>query len=235
MSLEATLASAPGIRPVTLGPQDVDVEYRADGSILLRSPQPLGAYPDKLTERLEFWAEETPSQVFLAQRDANGDWRTITYEQALEFARRIGEALLARNLSAERPLVILSGNDIEHALLALGALYAGVPYAPISPAYALMSGDFGKLRSIVGLADAGARLCRRRRDVRHGDRSDGAGRCRNRGDAQRAGGPTAHDPLRRLTRTTPTARGRRRACRGRPRHASPSSCSPRARPACPKA
>ena len=107
------------------------------------------------TERLEFWAAETPSQVFLAQRDNNGDWRTITYEQALEFARRIGEALLSRNLSAERPPIILSGNDIEHALVALGALYAGIPYAPISPAYALMSGDFGKLRSIVELLTPG--------------------------------------------------------------------------------
>jgi feruloyl-CoA synthase len=155
MSLEATIAPAPRIRPVTLGPQDVVVEYRTDGSILLRSPQPLGAYPDKLTERLEFWAAETPSQVFLAQRDNNGDWRTITYEQALEFARRIGEALLSRNLSAERPPIILSGNDIEHALVALGALYAGIPYAPISPAYALMSGDFGKLRSIVELLTPG--------------------------------------------------------------------------------
>ena len=140
---------------MTLGPQDVAVEYRTDGSILLRSPQPLGAYPDKLTERLEFWAAETPSQVFLAQRDNNGDWRTITYEQALEFARRIGEALLSRNLSAERPLIILSGNDIEHALVALGALYAGIPYAPVSPAYSLMSGDFGKLRSIVELLTPG--------------------------------------------------------------------------------
>jgi feruloyl-CoA synthase len=151
----ATLGPAARIRPVALGPQDVIAEHRADGTILLRSPQPLGRYPDKLTERLEFWAAETPTQIFLAQRDANGAWRTITYEQALEFARRIGEALLAHNLSAERPIVILSGNDIEHALLALGALYVGIPHAPISPAYSLISGDFGKLRSIMDLLTPG--------------------------------------------------------------------------------
>ena len=148
-------AATAGIRPVRLGPQDVIAEHRADGSILLRSPQPLGPYPDKLTERLEFWAAETPTQVFLAQRGGNGAWRTISYEQALEYARRIGESLLARNLSAERPIAILSGNDIEHALLALGALYVGIPHAPISPAYSLMSGDFGKLRSIMDLLTPG--------------------------------------------------------------------------------
>ncbi len=142
-------------RHVKLGPQDVTVERRADGTLLLRSPQALGAWPDKLTERLEFWAAETPTKVFFAQRDVNGDWRTITYEQALEFARRIGQSLLDRNLSAERPIVILSGNDIEHALLALAALYAGIPHAPISPAYSLMSGDFGKLRSIMQLITPG--------------------------------------------------------------------------------
>ncbi|HEU5019810.1 MAG TPA: feruloyl-CoA synthase, partial [Pseudolabrys sp.] len=126
-------------------------ERRADGAILLRSPQPLGPYPVKLTERLEYWATETPERVFLAQRDSAGGWRTVTYSQALGFARRIGTALLARNLSAERPVVILSGNDIEHALLALAALYVGIPHAPISPAYSLMSGDFGKVRAIVDL------------------------------------------------------------------------------------
>jgi feruloyl-CoA synthase len=150
-----SIPNAGGIRAVRLGPQDVIAEHRADGSILLRSPQPLGPYPDKLTERLEFWAAETPTQPFLAQRDANGDWRTISYEQALEFARRIGQSLLARNLSAERPIAILSGNDIEHALLALAALYVGIPHAPISPAYSLMSGDFGKLRAIMGLLTPG--------------------------------------------------------------------------------
>ncbi len=143
------------IRHVKVGPRDVAVERRADGTLLLRSQQALGRYPDKLTERLEFWAAETPTQPFFAQRDINGGWRTVTYEQALEFARRIGQSLIDRNLSAERPIVILSGNDIEHALLGLAALYVGIPHAPISPAYSLMSGDFAKLRGIIDLLTPG--------------------------------------------------------------------------------
>ena len=142
-------------RPVMLGPQDVCVEHRHDRSILLRSPQPLAAYPNRITERLEFWAKETPRRIFLAQRDSRGGWRTVTYGEALQLVRRIGTSLLARDLSADRPIAILSGNDIEHALLALGALYVGIPHAPISPAYSLMSSDFGRLRAIVELITPG--------------------------------------------------------------------------------
>jgi feruloyl-CoA synthase len=143
------------LRQVALGPQDVVVERRADGCIMLRSPQPLGPYPDKLTERLVHWAKVAPDRVLFAQRDASGGWRKVTYAQALEHARGIGEALLARHLSPERPIAILSGNDIEHALLGLGAIYAGIPYAPISPAYSLVSTDFGRLRSIFELITPG--------------------------------------------------------------------------------
>ena len=147
-------SSAP-LRQVALGPQDVIIEKRADGCLLLRSPQELGPYPDKITERLVHWAKVAPDRVLFAQRDAQGAWRKVTYAQALEQARRIGEALLERNLSPERPIAILSGNDIEHALLGLGALYAGIPYAPISPAYSLVSSDFGRLRSIIELITPG--------------------------------------------------------------------------------
>ena len=125
------------------------------GTLLLRSQQTLGSYPDKLTERLEFWAAETPTTTFFAQRDVNGDWRTITYEQALEFARRIGQSLLERGLDAERPVAILSDNGIDHALIALGAMHVGVPVAPVSPAYSLMSKDFAKLRHIFELVRPG--------------------------------------------------------------------------------
>ncbi|MBI1205582.1 MAG: AMP-binding protein [Rhodopseudomonas sp.] len=143
------------LRQVALGPQDVIVERRADGCILLRSPQPLGPYPDKLTERLTHWASTAPDRVLFAQRDAAGDWRKVTYAQALDRARAIGQALLERKLSPDRPIAILSGNDIEHALLGLGAIYAGIPYAPISPAYSLVSTDFGRLRSIFELITPG--------------------------------------------------------------------------------
>jgi feruloyl-CoA synthase len=142
-------------RPVRLGPRDVLVERRRDGAVLLRSPHPLGVFPRKATERLEHWAASAPDRVLLAQRDAGGGWRTVTYAQAREIARRIGEGLLKENLSAERPLAVLSGNDIEHGLIQLGALYAGIPYAPISPAYSLLSSDFGKLKHVFDLLTPG--------------------------------------------------------------------------------
>ena len=137
-----------------LGPRDVVSERKSDGTILLRCPHPLAPYPTKLTERLEYWAATAPAHTFLAQRTPSG-WRKLGYGEALDCVQRIGGALLRRDLSPERPLVILSGNDIEHALLGLGAMYVGIPYAPISPAYALMSNDFGKLSSIIDLLTPG--------------------------------------------------------------------------------
>ncbi|HEU4353419.1 MAG TPA: feruloyl-CoA synthase [Burkholderiales bacterium] len=130
------------------------VERRADRSILLRSPHALGPYPAELTERLEHWARVAPDRVLFAQRSGSS-WRTLSYRNALARARRVGAGLLAKGLSAERPLVVLSGNDLEHALLHLGALYAGIPYAPVSPAYSLLSTDFAKLRSIFALLTPG--------------------------------------------------------------------------------
>jgi feruloyl-CoA synthase len=137
------------LRPVRLGPADVRLDRKADGTIYLRSPHQLESYPDKLTQRLEHWAKVAPDRVFLAQRSADGSWRKLTYAQTLSQVRNIAQALLDRKLSPERPIAILSGNDIEHALLGLAAMLAGVPYAPISVPYSLMSSDFGKLKSIM--------------------------------------------------------------------------------------
>jgi len=142
-------AAAARLRPVRLGPADYVIEHRADGAIILRSPPPLERYPDKITQRLEHWANAAPDRIFLAKRDAAGGWRTVTYAQALSQVRALAQALLQRPLSVERPIAILSGNDIEHALLGLAAMFAGIPYAPISVPYSLMSSDFGKLKSII--------------------------------------------------------------------------------------
>jgi feruloyl-CoA synthase len=147
-------ATAP-LRPVRLGPSDVLVERKPDGTLYLRSPHPLEAYPDKLTLRLEHWAKAAPDRVFLAQRAADGAWRKLTYAETLSQVRSIAQALLERNLSQDKPIVILSGNDIEHALLALAAMMIGVPYAPISVPYSLMSSDFGKLKSIIEVLTPG--------------------------------------------------------------------------------
>jgi feruloyl-CoA synthase len=151
---ETTAADAP-LRAVRLGPSDVLLERGADGTIHLRSPHKLEAYPEKLTQRLEHWAKAAPGRVFLAQRTVDGSWRTLTYAQTLSQVRGIAQALLQRQLSPERPIAILSGNDLEHALLGLAAMMAGIPYAPVSVPYSLMSSDFGKLKSIVEILTPG--------------------------------------------------------------------------------
>ncbi|HUL86750.1 MAG TPA: feruloyl-CoA synthase [Pseudolabrys sp.] len=147
-------ATAP-LRPVRLGKLDPVIEHRARGIIHIRAAQELGTYHDKLSQPLEHWAKNAPDRLFLAQRDAQGEWRKLTYSQVLSGVKRIGAALLRRGLSAEKPIVVLSGNDIEHALLGLAAMYVGIPYAPVSAAYSLMSSDFGKLRTIVDLLTPG--------------------------------------------------------------------------------
>jgi feruloyl-CoA synthase len=146
--------SAP-VRHVRFPPSDVECSTRPDGSLVVRPLHPLGPYPDKLTERLDHWAADAPDRIFLAERDRNGAWRTATYAQMRASARKIAQALLDRPLSADRPIAILSGNDIEHAALGLGAMYAGIPFAPISPAYSLVSSDFGKLRMIFDILTPG--------------------------------------------------------------------------------
>ena len=150
-----TRESRPPLRPVKLGPPDVLVEHRGDGTTLLRSPHRLPPHPQKLTERLVHWAQAAPERIFIAQRDAAGNWRTRTYAQTLAAVRAIASALLQRDLSAERPIAILSGNDIEHALLGLAAMHVGIPYAPISVPYSLMSQDFGKLKAIINILTPG--------------------------------------------------------------------------------
>jgi feruloyl-CoA synthase len=143
------------LRAVSFGDPAVSIERRDNGTIYVRPKIALGDYPVRLTDdRLDHWAKVEPNRVFMAERDA-GLWRQITYTQLLSSARRIASSLLARNLSAERPIVILSGNSIDHALLAFGALYAGIPHCPVSPAYSLVSKDYGKLGFAMKLLTPG--------------------------------------------------------------------------------
>ena len=135
-------------------PATVGVERRADGAIVLRSPQPLRAYERNVGEWLVRWAREAPQRVFLAEREGD-KWRRVSYAQALDAARRIGQALLEHGLGPDKPVAILADNSVDHGLLALGAMHAGVPVAPISPAYSLMSKDFAKLKAIFELLRPG--------------------------------------------------------------------------------
>src|SRR6185436_6210542 len=87
--------------------------------------------------------------------DASGGWRSLTYGETYTRVRSLGQALLDRGLSRERPLAILSDNDIEHALLALACMHVGIPYAPVSSAYSLVSTDHAKLKHVIGLLTPG--------------------------------------------------------------------------------
>ncbi|MDD1519452.1 MULTISPECIES: feruloyl-CoA synthase [Bradyrhizobium] len=151
-----TVASHGDVAGLFATPRTV-AEHRPDGSIVLRSPEPLGEFARCTGDWLEQWAQQRPDTIFLAERGkVEMPWTTVTYAQALRKVRAAASWILAEGLSVDRPLAILSDNSIDHALLALAAQHVGVPSAAISPAYSLMSKDFDKLKSMVALLDPGA-------------------------------------------------------------------------------
>lgn len=147
-------ASAPRYRHVSIGRPAVEVSEE-QGILHMRSLEPLAELPARLLDRLVHWAQVRPQQTFIAARQDGGDWRRVSYAEMLTSVRAIAQRLLSYGLSTERPLAILSGNDIEHLQIALGAMYAGIPYSPISPAYSLLSQDFAKLRHVCDLLQPG--------------------------------------------------------------------------------
>ena len=147
-------------RQLRFGVTEVELQSGANGVRYVRAVQKLEAHPDRVTDRLVQWANQSPARVWMAQRmkhsdGSTGAWRTISYAQALAAARSIAQALSRCNLGPERPVLILSENDLEHALLALGCLYAGIPHCSVSPAYSTISKDFGKLRHVVNTLTPG--------------------------------------------------------------------------------
>src|SRR5882757_4820087 len=162
MTVQADIAppqhSASGaapLRAISFCDPAVSIDRRDDGTIYLRPKTQLGDYPARITDRLHHWADVAPDRVFMAERDHGRLWRQLTYGELLIASRHIASALLARGLSAEKPVVILSGNSIDHALVAFGALYAGIPLCPVSPAYSLVSKDYGKLAYLMKLLTPG--------------------------------------------------------------------------------
>jgi feruloyl-CoA synthase len=143
-----------GPQPTPMSRGSARFEPCPDGSLRVRNSTELGPYPDRLLERLQYWAAAAPDRVLLAGRDGEG-WRKITYLEALNAARAIGGSLLDRDLSHNRPVLILSGNGIEHGLLALACLNVGIPFVPVSTAYSLVSTDFARLRDIAALVQPG--------------------------------------------------------------------------------
>ncbi len=141
---------------ISMASPEVEVENLGDGGVILRSPQPIGEYPDSQNAWLVAWAEETPDAIFVADRTGpNGEWRRVSYKDFLAQVKSIGQALLNRNLSVDRLVAILSDNAVDNALLLFGAMHVGIPVVPISPAYSLMSQDFGKLKYIIGMVSPG--------------------------------------------------------------------------------
>lgn len=145
---------APRYREVSIGHAPVAVTEE-QGVLHMRSLEPLAELPARLLDRLVHWAQVRPEQTFIAARQAGGDWRRVSYREMLDSVRAIAQGLLSYGLSAHKPLALLSGNDIEHLQVALGAMYAGIPYCPVSPAYSLLSQDFAKLRHVCDLLQPG--------------------------------------------------------------------------------
>lgn len=133
-----------------------DIVTREDGTILMQQADPLPDHLPILADYLDKWADTTPDQPWIARRDQGGDWRRISYGTARDQAVRIGASLLEMGLGPEKPLLILSGNSMEHALLGAACFYVGIPYAPVSPAYSLVSKDHAKLKDIAKLLKPGA-------------------------------------------------------------------------------
>src|SRR5262245_23677927 len=118
-------------RDVLFGPRDVTLTRKGD-VLYVRPVHEVGSYPNRLTDCLEKFAVEKPDQPFMSQRDAKGEWETLTYSQFRAEARRVAQALLDRpHVTKERPVAVLSGNDLDHAVIAFACYYAGVIYAPI--------------------------------------------------------------------------------------------------------
>ena len=134
-----------------------EVETRPDGTILMRQTEPLAEAPPLLADYIDHWAEAAPDRTCLARRAPGGGvWRRITYAEAQVVARTLGAGLLGLGLGPGRPLLILSENGLEHGLLGLACAYTGIPFAPVSPAYSLVSTDHAKLREIAALLQPGA-------------------------------------------------------------------------------
>lgn len=141
--------SAPKVpfKPLPQKGPDVTVERRADGSILVRSNHAPGEGPRSIAHLLHERAQAHPDRPWMKQREpGHGPWRQVTYGEALRGAEGIAQWLLDRGLTGADSVMVLSSNSIEHALVMLGCYTAGVPVAPISPAYSLISSDHAKLR-----------------------------------------------------------------------------------------
>lgn len=147
-AIEPLRPDAP-FRNVNFAPVEIRLETRPDGTLLLSNAQPLNALPvQHIGEYLRRYAADRPDQTFLAEMGADGNWERLSYAQALTKINALSQWLLNQNLPAEHPLLILSENSINQALLQFAAMQIGVPVMPVSPAYSLMSEACGKIADL---------------------------------------------------------------------------------------
>ena len=143
------------IRSISLATPSITATPLSDGGVTLQSNDPLDDYETQLGELLRHWADARPDTVFLGERTADAAWRTVTYGETRTACDAISQSLLDRGLGPERPVMLLSGNAIDHGLLSFAAMQVGIPVAPVSPAYSLMSTDFAKVKLINELVKPG--------------------------------------------------------------------------------
>jgi len=142
-------------RQIEVWKPDIEVRRAEGGVIYISQRPPLPYYRDRITQALVEQAARTPDRTLFAERDPDGGWRKVSYAETVGAAMSIGQYLLDAGLGPRRPLAILSGNSVDHALLALAAIHVGIPYAAISPAYSLVSTDFARLREVFETLEPG--------------------------------------------------------------------------------
>ncbi|MFM1989484.1 MAG: hypothetical protein RJA99_2441 [Pseudomonadota bacterium] len=149
-------ATLPSFRKIPWPARDIAVDRRDDGSILMRSRVPLIPYPDHVPGLLRRWGTEEPERCWLAQRRGpERAWRRLSYGEALATVDAVSQALIDAGAGPSKPVMILSANSLEHALLAMAAMQVGAPAAPVSPAYSLVSQDHAKLKHVFALVEPG--------------------------------------------------------------------------------
>ena len=142
--------------PVDLfGPRQIVQTPMPDGGFVLSSAVPLGPYAERITDALAHWAQAGPDRTFLVERGGNDEWEAISYGGMYDKARAIGQYLLTQGCGPNKPVVIIAENSIAAASLALGAIYAGVPIAPLSTAYVKLETAHDKLNACLALLQPG--------------------------------------------------------------------------------
>src|SRR5215813_4487723 len=152
----AAVLTKPAFRKIEWLPRDIAVERRPDGVVILKSRIALQSYETHIPASLAKWAKQAPERIWLAQRGGpDRQWRKVSYAEAKRIVDGLTQGLLDLGVADGRPVAILSGNSIEHALMTQAAMQARLPAAPVSPASSLMSQDHLKLKYLFGLIKPG--------------------------------------------------------------------------------